>query len=83
VTTGREWIDAYADALGTPRPDDGEVDALLALAGVAAHASERVAAPLCTWLAGRSGVDPERAKQVAIDLAAGLRGTVADGGSTT
>ncbi len=69
MTTAREWIDAYAAALGTDAPDEAEVDALLALAGTAAHASERMAAPLSTWLAARAGIDPARAGRLAEELA--------------
>jgi Domain of unknown function (DUF6457) len=72
VTTAQQWITAYAAALGTEPPDPAETDTLLAVAGVAAHASERVAAPLSTWLAGRAGVDPARAQQIALDVAAQL-----------
>ena len=60
-TDRRTWIDRYAAELGVAALDDGDVDALLALAGVAAHASERTAAPLSCWLAAASGVSPKDA----------------------
>jgi len=53
--TDRQWIDAFAAVLGIPTPDDMEFARLLDLAGVAAHASERTAAPVACWLAARSG----------------------------
>jgi len=53
--TGREFADAVAAALGLDPLTDEEANSLLATAGVAAHASERLAAPLTTYLAGRSG----------------------------
>lgn len=53
----RSWIDAFARALGIDAPDEATVEALLALAGTAAHDSERVAAPIACYLAGRSGLD--------------------------
>ena len=56
--TAREWIDAFAVVLGTEAPDDATVEQLLALAGAAARASERTAAPIACWLVGRAGVDP-------------------------
>ena len=59
--TGDEWIQAFADHLGVERPERAEVEALLDLAGVAAHASERTAAPIACWLIGRAGLDPEDA----------------------
>ena len=42
--TGREWIDAFAGRLGVEALDDATVEALLDLAGIAAHGSERIAA---------------------------------------
>jgi Domain of unknown function (DUF6457) len=67
--TAREWIEAFAAAIGADAPDDATVEQLLALAGAAAHASERTAAPIACWLAGRAGLDPavalEKAELVA------------------
>jgi hypothetical protein len=57
----RTWIDRFAEALGTPPLEDGEVDALLELAATAAHSSERTAAPLSCWLAARAGLTPAEA----------------------
>ncbi len=56
--TGTEWIATFAARLGVDPPDDDTVAALLELAGVAAHASERTAAPIACWLAGRTGTSP-------------------------
>ena len=67
--TGREWIDAYAAALGVDAPDEATVEALLDLAGVAAHASERTAAPITCWLIGQAGIGVEEARRVADELA--------------
>ena len=53
--TDREWLDALAAELGVAAPTPGEHEAILKLAGVAAHASERTAAPSSAWLAARSG----------------------------
>jgi hypothetical protein len=39
--------------------------ALLDLARVAAHSSERFAAPLACWLAARSGTAPAEAQRIA------------------
>lgn len=55
--TGLEWIAAFAADLGVDPPDDATVEQLLDLAGVAAHASERLAAPIACWLIGRAGLD--------------------------
>jgi hypothetical protein len=67
--TAAEWIAAFAGELEIAPPSPAEVDQLLALAGVAAHASERQAAPVCTWLAARAGVDPADALATARALA--------------
>jgi GTP cyclohydrolase III len=64
-----EWLRTFASALGTSPPSDEELDGLLALAGVAAHASERTAAPVSCWLAARAGVSPAEALDVAQRIA--------------
>jgi hypothetical protein len=56
--TGNEWIRAFAEQLGIEPLSEADVEALLDLAGVAAHASERLAAPLTCFLVGRAGVAP-------------------------
>ena len=67
--TGPEWIEAFAARLGVAAPDEATRARLLELAGVAAHASERQAAPIACWLAARAGLDPERALALARELA--------------
>lgn len=56
--TGVEWVAMLAVHLGVTPPDDETVEDLLALASVAAHSSERLAAPLACWLVGRAGAEP-------------------------
>jgi hypothetical protein len=67
--SAEQWLAAFAAALQLEPPTREEYDDLLALAGTAAHASERTAAPVACWLAARAGIDPaearERAKQLA------------------
>jgi hypothetical protein len=63
--TANEWIRAFADELGVPPPDEATVEQLLALAGIAAHQSERTAAPIACYLVGQAGVEPVRAAAVA------------------
>ena len=63
--SGIEWVAAFARQLGVDPPDPGAVDALLELAGVAAHASERLAAPIACYLVGRAGVAPADALAIA------------------
>lgn len=64
-----DWIAAFAAKLGTSPPSSEEFEQLLNLAGVAAHASERVAAPVACWVASRAGVDPAAALAAAHELA--------------
>ncbi len=52
--TDREWLAAFAVALGIEAPTEDEVTQLLSLAAEAAHASQRTAAPVACWLAARS-----------------------------
>jgi hypothetical protein len=61
----REWIDAFAGLAGTELPSAEEWSELLDLAGVAAHASERVAAPVSCWVAARAGLNPREALELA------------------
>jgi len=67
--TAADWLERVAEALGVTAPDPAEREALLDLAGVAARASERIAAPLSCWLAGRAGLDPASALELVRRLA--------------
>lgn len=67
--TRDEWIAAFASDVGIDPPTLEEIDALLELAAIAAHASERTAAPLACWLAGASAMSLERLKEVAKGVA--------------
>ncbi len=69
--TRDEWIRDFAERLGVERPSLEEIRALLDIAGKAAHASERTAAPLACWLVGRSGMPADQALAVATELAGG------------
>ncbi len=71
--TGLEYVAQLARDLGVEPPDQATVEVLLELAGVAAHASERIAAPLACWLVGTAGADPA-------EVLARLRATGATGG---
>lgn len=55
---GREYVAELAASLGQAPLDEATIETLLDLAGVAAHASERIAAPLACYLVGRAGADP-------------------------
>ena len=64
----REWLATFAQRLGTAEPTTEEFKALLDLAGTAAHASERVAAPVACWVAAKAGVTPEEALRIASEI---------------
>jgi Domain of unknown function (DUF6457) len=63
--TAEEWIAQFAEALSRPAPTAAEVKAVLELASVAAHASERRAAPVACWLAALAGMPPAEARGLA------------------
>jgi hypothetical protein len=66
-----EWIGRFAQTLGLEPPDPAAIEQLLDLAGVAAHASERVAAPIACYLVGRAGADLDTAMRSARAVAQG------------
>lgn len=70
AVTRDEWIAAFAREAGVSGPSVQEIRELLELAGTAAHASERTAAPLACWLAGRSDLSLAQLRAVADRLAA-------------
>jgi hypothetical protein len=72
TTSATEWLGRLSQELGVELPTEAEVEALLGLAGVAAHASERVAAPISCWLVARSLLSVDEAVAVADSLAAEL-----------
>jgi hypothetical protein len=65
----KEWIAGFANEAGVEPPSDDEIEVLLDLAGVAAHSSERIAAPLTCWLAARADLAPADALALAHRLA--------------
>lgn len=65
MTTADEWVAAFARQLGLAEPGGEEVARVLDLARVAAHQSERRAAPLACWLAATAGLSPQEALTMA------------------
>jgi hypothetical protein len=63
--TRDEWIARFAGLAQVPAPSSQEADRLLAIAGLAAHGSERTAAPLACWVAGRSPLSLEQLRELA------------------
>jgi hypothetical protein len=72
ATSATEWLAAYSAALDIDAPTEDEVNEILALAGVAAHSSERTAAPVACWLAARAGISLSDARRAAEELAESL-----------
>jgi len=67
--TAQEWIEAFARELGAQPPSDDEFNAMLDLAAVAAHDSERVAAPVACWIGGASGRSLDELQEIAQRIA--------------
>jgi len=70
VTAANDWIATFAEKLGTEPPTEEEFATLLDLAGVAAHSSERIAAPVACWLTARAGLTPASALAIAKEISA-------------
>lgn len=71
--SSQDWIDRFALELGVHAPSSEEIEAILALASEAAHASDRTAAPLSCWIAASAALTPAQAREVAESLAARLQ----------
>ena len=65
----QDWLARFAAEIGMIPPTSEELDMLLELAGIAAHASERPAAPITCWLVGRACLNPRDALAVGQRLA--------------
>jgi uncharacterized protein DUF6457 len=50
-----QWLAAFAKELGVAPPSEVASGQLLELAATAAHASERIAAPIACFMAGSAG----------------------------
>jgi Domain of unknown function (DUF6457) len=70
----REWLDAFAAELGTDPPTNEEIEQVLDVAAVAAHASERIAAPVACWVGGRAGASLEELQAAAERVGGGSGG---------
>ena len=63
--TAAEWIERFTSELGAEAPGQEEMDGILDLAAIAAHASERIAAPAVCWIGGRSGSSLDELREIA------------------
>jgi hypothetical protein len=66
--TVEEWVRTFAEEVGADLPSQEQIDEILDLAATAAHASERIAAPIACYIAGTTG----RPLSDLRDVAAGL-----------
>jgi len=64
-TTREAWVRAFCAEIGVDAPTAEEEAELLELASIAAHSSERPAAPLACWAAGKSGRSPGELRDIA------------------
>jgi len=69
--TRDEWIASFSRHAGVEAPSLEEIRELLELAGTAAHASERTAAPLACWIAGRSEIPIPELRAAAAGIESG------------
>src|SRR5215207_8000200 len=69
--TAEEWIRTFAEEIGSEPPSPELMDEILRLASVAAHASERKAAPIACYLAATTGRPVSELREVAEALAGG------------
>ena len=67
----QQWVSTFAQRAGVDPLDAADIEALLDIASVAAHGSERMAAPLTCFLIGRSGLSIAEARRIADEIAAG------------
>ena len=72
MTSRDAWIARFARELGVDAPDPETVTLLLDLAGEAAHASERTAAPIACFLVGLARRSPDQALATAKTVTADL-----------
>lgn len=63
--SAQQWYEKFAQEVGGQAPSEDEVSRVLELAGKAAHASERIAAPVACWIAGREGIELSEAIKIA------------------
>jgi hypothetical protein len=60
-----EWVRRFAAEIGAEPPSDEQIDQILKLAAIAAHGSERTAAPVACWIGGATGMAPAELRDAA------------------
>ena len=71
--TAQEWVRTFAEEVGAQAPSQEQIDEILLLAAVAAHSSERIAAPIACWVAGTTGRPLPELREVAERLSGEAR----------
>lgn len=66
--TAHEWVRTFAERAGAKPPSRDQIDEILRLAAVAAHSSERIAAPIACWVAGTTGRPVAELRELAEEL---------------
>ena len=61
MTTADDFVASFATVIGLEAPNAETIEKLLDIAGLAAHSSERWAAPITCYLIGQAGLSPEDA----------------------
>jgi hypothetical protein len=74
MTSPDAWLARFARELGVDAPDPETVTLLLDLAGEAAHASARTAAPIACFLVGLAQRSPDQALAAAKAVTEALAG---------
>jgi hypothetical protein len=69
--TVEEWVRTFAEEVGVEEPSQDQIDEILELAAVAAHSSERIAAPIACWIAGTTGRPLSELRELAEGLGNG------------
>jgi len=69
--TAEEWVRTFAEQAGAEPPSEDQIGEILKLAAVAAHSSERIAAPIACWIAGTTGRPLGELRELAEGLANG------------
>ena len=64
-----KWLGEFSASLGVAAPTSQEMEDLLKMAGIAARSSERIAAPMSTWLVAKSQLTTTEALAIAERLA--------------
>jgi hypothetical protein len=67
----KAWIASFSRELGVEPPTPEQFGAILDLAAEAAHASERVAAPVACWVSARAGRSLEESLALARRIGGG------------